>query len=257
MPESENSLEGGNGKSAPGEWDGWAINDPIALQPGEPYVAHSALLDFAALWPTGTIQQLADKYAAEAKDGEPPKSTLRSIRTWTFRYRWRERLARYEELRFQELEARRMEQLASVHKEREQLASDLLKAGAGLVAWLNEALELGRKYPGTLKIKPSEVASVAQAAVKISFLVHGGSAEEANRERLNDETAMQLVDALHASMRRQEDAVDGEYREVPMLEGGTDETLGDEAGATDGGGGSDAADGVPADGGGPDGGGDG
>lgn len=133
--------------------------DPLRRQmPGESAKANAGLRDYAAMRAGRSLRGLFRRYlkraAGEAQTNLPPTTKLKTIETWSIRFRWVERVTLADELE----EERRLE---TWRQRRLQIDEDDHRQGEKLRKLANEMLAVASKYvvksksysPGTPEIQ--------------------------------------------------------------------------------------------------------
>ena len=92
----------------------WDYGNPLARAKGELRSANSALWDYVQMGAGRSLRKLRDAYEAleEEHQGDtdvapharehPPTTVLRTLKRWSSRYQWQDRLSRWEELEREE-----------------------------------------------------------------------------------------------------------------------------------------------------------
>lgn len=133
----------------------WDATNPLARAVGETRKAHTALRDYWLLGPGRSITKLHQSYM-QTTSQEPPTRTLRTIRGWSAKYAWQDRVDRAKEIaddEIAELErevrreailssgfAQRYERVAALQDLAELLLSELLTEDK---RWLPDVKQIG------------------------------------------------------------------------------------------------------------------
>lgn len=195
-------------------------DDPLALAPDEPDKANLALHDYEALGPDRTLEALTALYRASATP--IPTRHIATLKNWSTRYAWVDRVAAVQELR---LAAERKARDAVWAQRREQIRDDSWELAQRL---RQRALELldhptveetstetntaeGKTI--TIVIKPSrwaqrDIPAIAETFDKLARLSAGMDTEQIRIEGLTPEDLSQKSDeelaALAEKIRRKQ-----------------------------------------------------
>jgi len=188
----------------------WNVEEPLQRCPGETRKANQALRDYTLMGPGRSLRKLHQRYTGptpENDENEPPTRHLRTLKAWSARYRWQDRVEVWERLKAAEDEAMWDERRRAL-REREWEASDRLM----------DKVEQMLKFPvarvtredGTT-IEPArwklfDVARVAKAASELGRLaaeipptvrlLHGGSVKQRHRTDWSGVTDEELDDVI-------------------------------------------------------------
>lgn len=189
-------------------------DDPLALAPDEPDKANLALHDYEALGPDRTLEALTALYRASATP--IPTRHIATLKNWSTRYAWQDRVAQQQELR---LAAERKARDAVWAARREQIRDESWELAQRLRKRALELLdhptveETSESKDGkTITIiKPSrwaqrDIPAIAETFDKLARLSAGMDTEQIRIEGLTPEDLSQKSDeelaALAEKIRR-------------------------------------------------------
>jgi hypothetical protein len=191
-------------------------DDPLSLIPGENERAHLALHDYDALGPDRTLERLSAIYRS-ATTVVPTRQTT-TLKNWSTRYQWQERLAQQQELRLAAERERRDAVWAArreqIRDESWELAQRLRKRAIELLDHPTVEEHIESKDGKTITIvKPSrwaqrDIPAIAETFDKLARLSAGMDTEQIRIEGLTPQNLSDLSDeeliALEAKIRRKQ-----------------------------------------------------
>lgn len=186
-------------------------DDPLALAENEPDKANLALHDYEALGPDRTLEALTKLYRSSATP--IPTRHIATLKNWSTRYAWQDRVAQQQELR---LAAERRQRDAVWAQRREQIRDDswdlaqrLRQRALELLA--HPTVEESRTETDagktiTIVIKPSrwaqrDIPAIAETFDKLARLSAGMDTEQIRIEGLTPDDLSQKSDEELAALK--------------------------------------------------------
>ncbi len=186
-------------------------DDPLALAPDEPDKANLALHDYEALGPDRTLEALTKLYRSSATP--IPTRHIATLKNWSTRYAWQDRVAQQQELR---LAAERKQRDAVWAQRREQIRDDSWDLAQRLRQRALELLahptveesstETDAGKTITIVIKPSrwaqrDIPAIAETFDKLARLSAGMDTEQIRIEGLTPDDLSQKSDEELAALK--------------------------------------------------------
>ena len=130
----------------------WDPGQPLKRGKGESARANAALVDYALMGPGRSLRRLHTRYSKQTANKEqtekPPTTQWSTLAGWSFRYRWQERVARFDEL------------------EADRWAKEWRDRRRGLLAHLGERVEDALNALVVDKVTLDQVVRVVQVTVQ-------------------------------------------------------------------------------------------